>query len=235
MKNEIKAAIFFIVLFGGGCHVKTSRHETSNENMALYAANGNHIQEETIHTFKGKAMDTVKIKESEDGSICMEQIGNSIYIRYYKTDDPIYGKEDYTVRYMDVTQIIDSKRFIHICKKIEHIGNYEMVQKPNTDIWSYDHKHLGEIAVVYDFYEFFGQYPRHEIGIDGYSFIYYPKGFDRGIDDFLMNHVNFNVPNYQEGHVYVRNVYQDHMDLMTDEELLNASKIQIQNLMGITE
>jgi len=172
--------------------------------------------------------ESVKIKESEDGNIIIERIGNSIYVRFYNIRSWSSGGE--TRRYMDVTSLMNPEEFIRIGERIASIGRTEMVQKPFLDYWRYAHNRFGRISSSRELSPYWDPYPRYDIDIDEYSFVYYPKGNNVDITNYSLNIWNFNVPNYQEGHIYVRIVYYDFTDSMTDEELLEVSRTKIEIL-----
>jgi len=175
-------------------------------------------------------LEPVKIKESDDGKIIAEQIGNSIYVRFYN----ITGWDsDETRRYMDITSIMSADEFAGICKRIVNAGRDVSVfmQKPNIESWDYD-----GILFTRELSPYWDPHPRSDITINEYTFVCYPGGGD-GLDiaRYRLDIWNFHVPNYREGHVYVRIVYDDEMETMTDEELLEASRIKIETLKSLLE
>jgi hypothetical protein len=161
------------------------------------------------------------IMKSEDGKYLLEQVDNSIYFRI------IEGSQQENYRYMDVTPIMNEDKFVRISNRIKKIGINENIARPNTDCWSYEHKRFGKIIAVFDFYQ---PKPCYRIRINGYEFIYYPEGgFDVREDENLSSTWFYNVPYYQNGHVYI---YTDN-SVMTDDELFEACKIEIKNLMKL--
>jgi len=62
-----------------------------------------------------------------------------------------------------------------------------MVQKPFLDYWRYDHKHFGEITSSRELSLHWDPYPRYDIDIDGYSFVYYPKGNNVDITNYSLD------------------------------------------------
>ena len=225
----MKAALFliFIVVLSGGCHIKTGSHETSNGIMAVHGENSNNIQKEAVQPFNEKTMDSVKIKESEGGDIFLERIGNSIYVRFF------YDHPE-TRRYMDITSLMNADEFMRISNRIAALGEALIVQKPSVNIWEY-----GIFSTAHELPPYW-ECPRYDIYISNendkkFMFIYYPEGYDVDIERYWLDVWNFNVPGYRKGHVYVM-IYSDtnrFTDSLTDEELFQASEIQIQNLMKI--
>jgi hypothetical protein len=144
----------------------------------------------------------MKLKESENGKIIIEQIGNSIYVRFYELTS--WGSDE-TRRYMDVTSIINASEFISISEKIANVGIdvRNMMQKPFIESWDYN-----GISFTRELSPYWDPHPRHDIKINEYTFLYYPIGGDQlDIERYSLNMWNFHVPNYQKGHVYVRIVY----------------------------
>jgi hypothetical protein len=173
---------------------------------------------------KSQNMESIKLKESEDGNIIMERKGNSIYVRFN------HGDWIETRQYMDVTSIINADEFITISEKIAKKGKdvRSLMQKPNIESWEYK-----GVEFIRELSPYWDPCPRHDIKIDVYTFVYVPKGGDHlDIAKYRLNEWNFHVPDYQEDHVYIRIVidsmttYED----MTDEELLEASRMQIKKL-----
>ena len=174
---------------------------------------------------KSQNLESIKIKKSKDGNIIMERIGNSIYIHFYEKE---------TRRYMDITPLMSPDEFIRISNRIAAICySKEEVQKPALDYWRYDHNLFGRIATSHELSPYWDPYPRYDIDIDAYSFVYYPKGNNVDIKNYWLDIWNFNVPDYQENHVYVRVVYDHFTDIMTDEELFETSEIQIKKLQKL--
>jgi len=169
------------------------------------------------------------LKKSEDGNFIVERLGNSVYVRMYNVYTTATGRDE-TRRYMDITPLMSPAEFKRISKRIATIGWKEMVQKPALDYWRYNDSRFGRIATSHELSPYWDPYPRHDINIGKYMFIYYPKGNRVNIADYYLSVWNYNVPDYQEGHVYVKIDYDISADTMTDEELFEASRIQIENL-----
>lgn len=170
----------------------------------------------------------MRLKESENGKIIVEQIGNSVYIRFYNITT--WGSDE-TRRYMDITSMMSACEFIDIGEKITNIGidvrNY--MQKSFIESWDYN-----GISFTRELSPYWDPHPRHDIEINGYTFVYYPDGGDKlDIERYNLNIWNFHVPNYQKDHIYVRIVYNSVIDSMTDEEFFEESKNQINNLKNI--
>ena len=179
--------------------------------------------------------ETVKsmiLKEREDGNFFVEQIGKSIYVHFNKKIFYTHGSDWEIRRYMDITSILNADNFVLISKRIETIGtDISMYStKAFTNFWEYKHSRFGRILISQEWLTYENPYPRQEIEIDNFAFVYYPKGNNIDIENYLVSTWNFDVPNYKEGHIYVRVVYESSMNSITDEELLEASREKIKNL-----
>ena len=179
---------------------------------------------------KTRGLETVILKESEDGNAVVEQIGDSVYVRLYNLRS--WGGGGETRRYMNITSLMSADEFICISNRIAAIGTKEIVQKPALDFWRY-----GSIKTSHELSPYW-TYPRYDIEIGeapggnyGYIFMYYPKGYNVDITNYSLDLWNFGVPNYQEGCVYVMiTYYNDFKDSMTDKELFEISRMQIETL-----
>jgi len=180
-------------------------------------------------TFPAKAeVERMILKESDDGRIIIEQIGSSLFVRFFSITN--WGS-DKTRRYMDITSIMSVADFVNISEKIRSAGREVsfMMQKPHIESWDYcDISFTRELSPHWD------PHPRYEIEIDEYTFVYYPGG-GHGLDvaRYGLSIWNFHVPNYQEGHVYVMVIYSDVTDSTTDAELLEQSRTRIEKLMKL--
>jgi hypothetical protein len=112
-------------------------------------------------TIKSQNMESIKLKESEDGNYLMERIGNSIYVRYYNE----------TRRYMDITPLMSPDEFMRISNRIATIGNKEMVQKRYVDYWCYGHNYPKYITTSRELTPYWGPYHCYDIWIDEYYFM----------------------------------------------------------------
>ncbi|GBU22909.1 hypothetical protein R80B4_02822 [Fibrobacteres bacterium R8-0-B4] len=175
-------------------------------------------------------LDKMKLRESVDGKIIVEQIGKSVYVRFH--DIRSFGGGGETRRYMDITPLMNYDEFIRISNRIATIGQSIIVQKPHTDVWKLDNFSLSqELSPYWD------PFPRYDIKIenvfndyDYFLFICHPKGYV-GIKNYRLDVWNFGVPNYVEKHIYVMIQYSnDFKDLITDEKLFEISRIQIERL-----
>lgn len=163
----------------------------------------------------------------EDVSFILKRVGNSVIFAIRNGSE----RSNRTYRYMDVTSTLNADEFIRISDQIKRIGIHVEVTRPDTHFWVYEHRRFGEIETVNDF----GQpKPRLSIEIDGFEFIYYPEGgFDVREDEELSDTWFYNVPFYQDGHVYVRIEEHHFTDTMSDEELFEATRGRINILRGL--
>jgi len=182
---------------------------------------------------KTGGLESVILKEGENGDIVLEQIGNSVFVRFFNLRT--WGGGGETRRYMDITPLMGPDDFIKISNRIKTLGREEMVQKPHLGFWRF-----GNFSTAHELSPYWDPYPRYDISTEKnssgneYMFIYHPKGYDVDIENYRLSIWNFNVPNYQEGHVYVLITYfNDFTDSMTDEELFEASREQVEILKGL--
>ena len=200
MKNQILNKYFFVIIYL--CLVTTV------------------VAQRTVET---EVKPTI-LKKNESGSIVVEQIANSVYVRFYYTIGNSNISE--TRRYMNVTSILTADEFFSISEKIKNLGVdiSRTMQKPAVEGWIYNNIiFVRELSPRWE-------PPRYEIKIDRYTFVYYPRGGTRlNIANYYLSTWNFDVPNYQEGNVYVRIVYDDAVDMM-DKELLKTARIKVKTL-----
>ena len=164
---------------------------------------------------------------SADGSIILEQIGKSWYFRI---SGDVNGKN--TVRCMEVTSLIDADEFIRIADKIEKSGYEIIVNRPAVHVWEYRHGDFGTVSLVREWKLSNDntdlRYKRYDITINGYTFIYYLET----IGNIGASNI-YDIPDNQSGSVYVRIIYGNFFDSVTDEELLVNSGTQIEKLRGL--
>jgi len=165
------------------------------------------------------------ILENDDGNLKLEQIGSSMYVRFYNKGSN--GSAGETRRYMDITPIFCPDKFNRNSERIMNIGRNvgSFMQKPHIESWEYN-----GISFTRELSPYWDPYPRHEIEINEFTFVYYPNGENVDVTGYWLDIWNFNVPGYRKDNVYVRKLYDGITDLMTDEELFNASEMQIQNI-----
>jgi len=158
-----------------------------------------------------------------NGNIILEQIGKSLYFRISNDS----GKN--TIRCMDISSIIDANEFIDIAKRIEKSGKEILVNRMGVYVWDFEHKLHGAVRLSREWKFTHDKenihYYRHDININGYEFIYYPET----ISSIGAANI-YDVPFNKGGSVYVRISYENFVDSQTDDELLETSKIQIENL-----